>query len=403
MNNRFNLFGDIVASDGDKWFESDVTPSLIVNWLSKQEGDVEININSNGGDVTAGLAIANAIRAYSKGEVHCNVLGLAASMASVIACAGTTLTMGQGAFLMIHNPWTIAAGDADALKAQAEVLEKMKASLLSFYVSKFEKTEEELSALMDAETWIPFESAGEFGLKADLFADESLKAAASLTRRGFEGAPDAARAFFAVKPRTLEPKAEEVATPMEAPAPTEENVKPEEIEAVISETATEAPHEEAAVEAPAPTEEPKAEEVKAEASLVDWEARFKGLSKKMNEVQAAHEAALKDCAAKYEARLAELTEAHAKELEDFKAQLKEHEAKLGEVESSLNSRSAELDEAKQNLVAKDEQIAALENARTLLTGGVLSPDAAPSYEAELANARTAKEREAIRKRAKAKK
>lgn len=395
MNNRFNLFGDIVASDGDKWFESDVTPSIIVNWLSKQEGDVEININSNGGDVTAGLAIANAIRAYSKGEVHCNVLGLAASMASVIACAGTTLTMGQGAFLMIHNPWTIAAGDADALKAQAEVLEKMKASLLSFYVSKFEKTEEELSALMDAETWIPFESALEFGLKADLFADETLKAAASLTRRGFDHAPEAARAFFAVKPRTLAPKAEEVET-----APTEENVKVEEIEAVISETATEAPHE----------EEPKAEEVKPEETVapapeasVDWEARFKGLSKKMNEVQATHEASLKDCAAKYEARLAELTEAHAKEVEDFKAQLKEREAKLGEVESSLNSRSAELEKAQQDLAAKGEQIAALESARTLLTGGVLSPDASVSYEAELANAHTAKEREAIRKRARAKK
>ena len=396
MNNRFNLFGDIVASDGDKWFESDVTPSLLVNWLSKQEGDVEININSNGGDVTAGLAIANAIRAYSKGEVHCNVLGLAASMASVIACAGTTLTMGQGAFLMIHNPWTIAAGDADALKAQAEVLEKMKASLLSFYVSKFEKTEEELSALMDAETWIPFESSGEFGLKANLFADESLKAAASLTRRGFDHAPEAARAFFAVKPRTLAPKGEEVEV-----APVEENVKPEEIEAVISETATEEAHE----------EEPKAEWVKVEetaapqpeASVVDWEARFKGLSKKMNEVQATHEASLKDCVAKYEARLEELNAAHAKELEDFKAQLKEREAKLGEVESALNSRSAELEKAQQDLAAKGEQIAALENARTLLTGGVLSPDASVSYEAELANAHTAKEREAIRKRARAKK
>lgn len=396
MNNRFNLFGDIVASDGDKWFESDVTPSIIVNWLSKQEGDVEININSNGGDVTAGLAIANAIRAYSKGEVHCNVLGLAASMASVIACSGTTLTMGQGAFLMIHNPWTIAAGDADALKAQAEVLEKMKASLLSFYVSKFEKTEEELSALMDAETWIPFESAGEFGLKADLFADETLKAAASLTRRGFEHAPEAARAFFAVKPRTLAPKAEE------CEAVTQENVKPEEIDAVIAETATEAPHEE---ETTAP-EEPKVEAPVAPAApeaSVDWEARFKGLSKKMNEVQATHEASLKDCAAKYEARIAELNEAHAKEVEDFKAQLKEREAKLGEVESALDSRSAELEEAKQDLAAKGEQIAALESARTLLTGGVLSPDASVSYEAELANAHTAKEREAIRKRARAKK
>ena len=385
--NKFNLFGDIVPSDAEKWFDSDVTPSVFVNWLNKQDGDIEVNINSNGGDVTAGLAIANAIRGYQKGEVTCNVLGLAASMASVVACAGSHLKMGQGAFMMIHNPWSIAAGDADALRAQADVLEQMKASLMSFYSAKFEKTTEEIAALMDEETWIPFESAAEFGLKAELFADE-FKAAASLTRRSFDRAPEAAKAFFAVHSREL----------IDAEAPKAEEPTPEEVE-----QATEAPHEEsAAEEAPKAEEEAPVIEEKTEAQC-DWEARFKGLSKKMNEVQANYGAALRDAQAKFDARLAEVESAHAKEIEDFKCQLKDAQAKLGEVESSLNSRSSELEEAKKDLAAKGEQISKLEQARTLLTGGVLTPDATASYEVEIANAHTAKEREAIRKRARAKK
>ena len=142
--NKFNLFGDIVDNDGQKWFESDVTPAMFIGWLNKQDGkDVEINLNSNGGSVSAGLAIANAIKAYP-GNVRANVLGLAASMASVIACAADELSLGKGAFLMIHNPWSSTVGTADNLRHEADVLDAMKDSLIGFYLTKFDRTKEEL-------------------------------------------------------------------------------------------------------------------------------------------------------------------------------------------------------------------------------------------------------------------
>ena len=152
--NTFNLLGDIVQDDSGRWFESDVVPAMVIGWLAKQEGDVEININSLGGSVTGGLAIANAFKGYSKGKVTANVLGIAASMASVVACAADEIRMGKGAFMMVHNPWTIALGDANDLRKEAETLDQIKASIIAFYQSKFDCGPEKLSEIMDAETWI---------------------------------------------------------------------------------------------------------------------------------------------------------------------------------------------------------------------------------------------------------
>ena len=177
----FNILGDIVANDGERWFESDVVPGMVIGWLNKQDGDIEININSNGGDVAGGLAIANAIKAYTKGKKTCNVLGVAASMASVIACAGDELKMGQGAFLMVHNPWTVTQGNAEDLRKDADTLDKMRDSILSFYQSKSTKGADELKELMDAETWISREMANDFGFDVYDYEGE-LKAAASLSR-----------------------------------------------------------------------------------------------------------------------------------------------------------------------------------------------------------------------------
>lgn len=192
----FNILGDIVASSADAWYESDVSPAMVIGWLRKQGGaDVEININSLGGDVTGGLAICNAIKGYP-GKVTANILGVAASMASVIACACDAVTMGQGAFMMIHNPWTITVGDAETLRHEAETLEVMRDSIISFYQTKTTKSAEELKALMDAETWIADTDAAEYGFSFAPYADD-FKAAATLSRRSFASAPEAAAKFFA--------------------------------------------------------------------------------------------------------------------------------------------------------------------------------------------------------------
>lgn len=337
--NKFNLFGDIVDNDASRWFESDVTPAMFVGWLNKQDGaDVEVNLNSNGGSVAAGLAIANAIKAYP-GNVRANVLGLAASMASVVACAADELALGKGAFLMIHNPWASTVGEADDLRHEADVLDAMKQSIMGFYLSKFDRTTEELSALMDAETWIAAEEAGEYSLKSVPYAEE-FQAAACATRRAFAKAPDAAKGLFAVRERELGER-----------------------NAATADAAT------------------------------DWEARFKGASKKINELAAALERAHLD-AVDYGKAVAERDALRA-EVQDFKSQLDAANRDLEAAKADLSSAADRAETAERDLAAKSEQLERLQQAQSLLTGGVLSP-AAESFAERMSAARTPEEREELR-------
>ena len=94
------------------------------------KGEINLRINSPGGSVTDGIAIYNLLKNH-KAKVNTFVDGLAASMASVIAMAGDTITMPENALMMIHNPWGGAMGDADELRKTADVLDKMKTALVN--------------------------------------------------------------------------------------------------------------------------------------------------------------------------------------------------------------------------------------------------------------------------------
>lgn len=362
----FNILGDIVANDGERWFESDVVPGMVIGWLHKQEGDIEININSNGGDVAGGLAIANAIKAYSKGKKTCNVLGVAASMASVIACAGDELKMGQGAFLMVHNPWTVTMGNAEELRKDAATLDKMRDSILSFYQSKaYGKSADDLKALMDAETWLSADEARAAGFLVDDYAGE-MKAAASLTRRAFAKAPDAAKALVEFHDRKPEAPAE-------------------------------------------PTAQPAASCGKGLQPAADnWEARFKGLSQKFNDLQkksvemlAAAEEQHKAALAARDAENAALKtqlEQGAKDLADANAKVSELSAKLEENAKALQKATDDLAAVRDSLKASEDKVQHLEATRDALTAGVLTPPATDeSYKAKYKAAKTPEEREALRK------
>lgn len=344
--NQFNIFGDIVANESDKWFESDVPSDAFVGWLAKQSGDIAVNINSNGGDVAGGLAIANAIKGYPRGEITCNVLGVAASMASVIACAGKRLCMGQGSFLMVHNPWTVTMGNAEDLRKDAETLDKMRDSILGFYQGKCPgRSAEDFRVLMDAETWISDAEAKEYGFEVGEYEGD-LKAAASLTRRAFDKAPEAARALLSLR--------------AEKPAPAPDN----------------------------------------------WEARFKGLSAKFNDLQRrsvndlaeaekAHKAAL-------EARDTEIAslksqlETSAKDLADANAKASELSAKLDESKAALQKATDDLAQTRDSLKAAEDKAAELEKSRDLLTAGVLTPAPEAAYAEKMKAAKTPEEREKLR-------
>ncbi len=138
---------------------------------------LDVHINSGGGFVFEGLAIYNYLNTYD-GEVVVHVDGLAASMASVIAMSGDQIIMPENALMMIHNPWDISIGDAEQLRKDADMLDKTKESLISIYVAKTGISVDEVSALMDAETWMSGTDALEQGFATEV--TDSVDMAASL-------------------------------------------------------------------------------------------------------------------------------------------------------------------------------------------------------------------------------
>lgn len=166
----FNLFGTIVGDESYKWAKEDVTPADFKAFLdSVPDGEeIKVQVNSPGGHVTAGLAIANMIKAKAA-SVTVSVLGIAASMASVIAAAAGKCEMAAGSFIMIHEPWGIALGSASELRKEADVLDSMKTAIIGFYASLFPgKSSDEIDALVKDETWIRGDQIEEYGLSATL-------------------------------------------------------------------------------------------------------------------------------------------------------------------------------------------------------------------------------------------
>ncbi len=147
------IYGDICSWAWEEFGE------MSANILSKQLealGDVnEINvyINSYGGEVAEGLAIYNALRRH-KAKVRTFCDGFACSIASVIFMAGDERIMNEASLLMIHNAWTWASGNAAELRKQAEDLDKITQASVEAYKAHSNLKEEEIKALMDNETWI---------------------------------------------------------------------------------------------------------------------------------------------------------------------------------------------------------------------------------------------------------
>jgi ATP-dependent Clp endopeptidase proteolytic subunit ClpP len=133
---------------------------------------IEIEINTPGGSVFEGQRIYNALREMSaRGvEITATVNGLAASMGSVILMAGDKRRMTAGSRVMIHEASTIAAGDARALKQQADLLESISAEIAGIYAERTGMDEDEIRKMMMAETWMTADEA-----KANGFVDVVLK------------------------------------------------------------------------------------------------------------------------------------------------------------------------------------------------------------------------------------
>jgi len=167
----------------DWWDGSGVEAKAFAEELAKVPKDREITvaINSPGGNVWDGLAIYHQLQAR-KQKVTCRVDGIAASIASVIAMAGRETVMPENALMMIHNPYGIAMGDAATLRKTADELDSHKAVLVGIYADKSGMARDEISKLMDQETWFNGTEAKDRKLCDRTTGEVSLAAKFDLSR-----------------------------------------------------------------------------------------------------------------------------------------------------------------------------------------------------------------------------
>lgn len=158
-----------------------------------QSKTLNVEINSPGGDVFAGLAIYNALKSSGK-EIVVKIMGVAASAASLIAMAGDKIVMPKNTFMMIHNPWSFAMGNADELRETADTLDKIGASLKATYAAKTGMSEEELEPLLAKDTWMTADEALEMGFATEVVEEVKANAAFDMARADL---PENVKAVFA--------------------------------------------------------------------------------------------------------------------------------------------------------------------------------------------------------------
>ena len=149
--------------------------------------NLRLRINSPGGDVFDGIAIHNDLVQHPA-NVQVSVTGLAASAASLIAMAGDEVEIAENAFLMIHNAWALAIGDKNDMRQLADTLDQVDGALARTYARRAGDSVENMTALMDAETWLDGNAAVEAGL-ADQVADEQSSAQALFDLSMFNNVP----------------------------------------------------------------------------------------------------------------------------------------------------------------------------------------------------------------------
>ena len=175
------IYGDISSSQS--WWGDEISPMSFKKELDAL-GDVSqinVHINSDGGDVFAGQAIHSMLKNH-KAKINVYVDGLAASIASVIAMAGDVIYMPANTMMMIHNPWTRVTGNSADLRKMATDLDTIAETIIAAYQSKSSIDRDKLMQLLTDETWLTAAQAVELGF-ADVIENEKM-IAASVNKEG---------------------------------------------------------------------------------------------------------------------------------------------------------------------------------------------------------------------------
>src|SRR5690606_20407067 len=147
----------------DVWSGGGVTANRISAALrSIGNQDITVRINSPGGDMFEGITIYNLLRAHPA-KVTVEVLGWAASAASIIAMAGDEIRMGLGSFMMVANAWGLVTGNRHAMREAASLFDQCDAAIADIYEARTGMTRSEIEQLMRAETFMNPAKAVEYG------------------------------------------------------------------------------------------------------------------------------------------------------------------------------------------------------------------------------------------------
>lgn len=159
VTNSGTLTLDVYDYIGADFMGGGITEAMVTDALRNSDSkSVVLNINSPGGSAFAGVAIRNVLAQSSK-TVKVNVVGLAASAASIIAMAGDTITMHSGSVMMIHPAQAMAMGDATEMRKMADTLDTVTDSIADVYVAKTGLDKQTVLDMMNAETWMTADDA----------------------------------------------------------------------------------------------------------------------------------------------------------------------------------------------------------------------------------------------------
>lgn len=182
-----NIYGDITSWAWEELGEvSAYTLSKQLDSLTNVS-QIEVYINSYGGEVAEGLAIYNALKRkgkQAKVKTYCD--GFACSIASVIFMAGSERVMSNASLLMIHNAWTIGQGNADELRKLADDMDIITSASVEAYKERSTLSEKKIKALMSAETWITPKDAVKWGFATEIEEEKAENVSQSVKQKLFD-------------------------------------------------------------------------------------------------------------------------------------------------------------------------------------------------------------------------
>lgn len=174
-----DLVLDVFSVIGKSWDGEGLTAKAVSKALADapKAKRIVVRINSPGGSVFEGNTIVSLLKGSGK-TIRTEVHGLAASMGSILALAGDEIVMAEGAMMMIHNPWGYTMGDANQMRKDAAVLDKLREGLLDTYAARSHVKRDEIGDMMDAETWMTATEAIKNGFADSVMAGDTAEALA---------------------------------------------------------------------------------------------------------------------------------------------------------------------------------------------------------------------------------